>query len=53
MLFNKSKHVLFRCETCATIVSVDFEDEDDIDKLDENKIVLECPCGGESSILRN
>jgi len=53
MLFDKSKHVLFRCESCGTIVSVDFEDEDDIEKLDENKIVLECPCGGSSEILRN
>lgn len=53
MLFDQSKHVLFKCDSCGVIVSVDFEDQDDIDKLNENKIVLECPCGGESTILRN
>lgn len=53
MLFSKSKRVLFRCESCENIICVDFDDQDDIDKLDENKIVLECRCGGESFILRN
>jgi Fe2+ or Zn2+ uptake regulation protein len=53
MLFNQSKHVLFKCDECEAIVSVDFDDEDDIKKLNENKIILECQCGGESTILRN
>ena len=53
MLFDKSKHVLFKCDECGMIVSVDFDDKEDINKLNEDKIVLECACGGESTILRN
>lgn len=53
MLFDTNIHVLFRCDTCGTIVSVDFEDSEDIEKLNEDKIILECPCGGTSEVLRN
>lgn len=53
MLFDKSKHVLFKCDECGMIVSVDFDNKEDIEKLNEDKIILECGCGGTSTILRN
>lgn len=53
MYFDQNKHTLFKCDTCGAIVSVDFEDEDDIEKLNENKIILKCSCGGTSEVLRN
>ena len=53
MLFTQSVHVLFKCDTCETIVSVDFEEEEDLKKINEDKVILECKCGGECTILRN
>lgn len=54
MLFDQNKHVLFKCTECNLIVSVNFDNEDDIEKLNEDKIVLECSnCKGTCTILRN
>lgn len=53
MIFNQNKQTIFRCVDCQTIVFVEFDNEEDIKKLNENKIVLKCACGGESIILRN
>lgn len=41
---------LFRCSQCRMVVSAEF-DEEDIDDLRNEKVVLECPCGGESHAL--
>jgi len=36
------------------IVSVEFEDSEEIDKVKEDKLVLECPCGqGRCKVLRD
>jgi hypothetical protein len=35
------------------IVSVDLEDEEDLQKVHDNKFILECPCGGKSHVLRD
>ena len=35
------------------IVSVDLEDEADITEAHDDKMVLACPCGGKSKVLRN
>jgi hypothetical protein len=44
---------LFRCEDCQMIVSVEFDEHIDIEKVQEDKIVLECPCGSHSKVLRD
>lgn len=44
---------LFKCEDCGMIVSVDLEEEEDIKDAQEDKMVLSCPCGGKSKVLRN
>jgi len=51
-LYGKQKF-LFRCEDCEMILSVDFEDEDDLKKVQEDKMALECPCGGRCKVLRD
>lgn len=35
------------------IVSVDFEEEQDLQDAQENKMILSCMCGGQSKVLRN
>jgi hypothetical protein len=53
-MFNPSKRkFLFRCEDCNMIVSVEFEDEDDLADIQEDKIVLDCPCQGRCKVLRD
>jgi hypothetical protein len=53
-MFSDSKNkFLFRCEDCAMILSVNFEDEEDLQKVNEDKMILECPCGGHCLVLRD
>ena len=49
----KTRKFLFKCEECKIILSVEFDDEDDIKKVQENKVDLECPCGGYCKVLRD
>ncbi len=53
MFDDKVHKFLFKCEDCAMIVSVELEEEDELEQVNENKLVLECPCGGKSKVLRD
>lgn len=53
MFDNKKHKFLFKCEDCEMITSFDFEDEKDIEDIQEDKLVLECACGGRAKTLRN
>jgi Fe2+ or Zn2+ uptake regulation protein len=44
---------LFKCEECGVIVSVDLEEQEDIEEANEDKMLLSCPCGGKAKVLRN
>lgn len=44
---------LFKCEDCGMIISVVLEIEDDIKDAQEDKLILSCPCGGQSKVLHN
>ena len=44
---------LFRCNDCGLILDIDFDDPEDLKKVQENKIELECPCGALCKVLRN
>jgi len=44
---------LFKCEECNMILAVDFEEEEDLKKVQDDKMVLECPCGGPCKVLRD
>ena len=53
-MFNtKKRSFLFKCEDCGTILSVDFEEQEDFKKIDEDKLILECPCSGHCLVLRD
>ena len=53
MFDTKTQKFLFKCEECGMIVSVELEDEEDLESVHEDKFILECPCGGRSFILRD
>ncbi len=53
MILDPKRKFLFKCDTCQMILSVDFETEEDIEKIQDNKIELECPCGGLCKVLRD
>jgi len=53
-MFSESKiKFLFKCNDCNLIVSIDLEEEEDIQKVREDETVLECPCGGKCFPLRD
>ncbi len=53
MFDTKKQKFLFKCNDCQMIVSVEFEEEEDLQKVIEDKLILECPCGGQSFVLRD
>ena len=53
MFDDKKQKFLFKCEDCQLILSVDFEDPEDLEDVQEDKIVLECPCDGKCKVLRD
>ena len=52
-MFGAIKKYLFKCDTCDSILAVDFDDPKDLEELKEDKILLECPCGGICLLLRD
>ena len=52
-MFDDKKKFLFRCKECQMIISVDLEEEEDLKDVHEDKLVLSCPCGGKSYVLRD
>jgi hypothetical protein len=44
---------LFQCEECLMIISVEFEEKSDLQEVQDNKMILSCPCGGHSKVLRD
>jgi len=53
-MFSSSKRkFLFKCDTCELILSVEFDEPEDLEKVQDDKIILECPCGGHCNILRD
>lgn len=55
MISNPNKKVksLFKCDICEMILSVEFDNDKEISDLREDKILLECPCGGICCPLRD
>lgn len=52
-LFGVKNLYLFKCKECATLLYVEIEDEEDLNSLQENKLELECNCGGDCFLLRD
>lgn len=53
MAWNKTRKYLFKCDHCEMILECDFQDQEDFDKIADNLLELECPCGSKSKILKN
>lgn len=53
MSFKTKQEFLFKCNKCSLIVSVEYDEEEDLDRARNDEIVLICPCEGECKILRN
>lgn len=49
---NTKQKFLFRCDACKQIVIAEFEEED-MEDVREDKVELECSCGGQSHYLRD
>jgi hypothetical protein len=53
MLSETTRKFLFKCEECNMIISVNFDDPEDLENVQEDKIQLECPCGSHCYVLRD
>lgn len=53
MLSDAKRKFLFRCDDCQIILAVEFDEEEDLKKIQDNEMVLECPCNGICKILRD
>lgn len=53
-MFNDKKiRFTFRCVDCQVIISSEFDDEEDIEDVRNDKLYLECSCGGKCPLLRD
>ena len=53
-MFDPTKRqFLFRCETCGMIIAVEFEEENDLQDIQDDKVILECICQGKCKVLRD
>ena len=54
-MFNllTSQTFLFKCEDCEMILSLDLEEDKDLERVRNDKMILECPCGGKCFVLRD
>jgi len=52
-MFSEKRKFLFKCDECSMILSVEFDEEEDLQKVQDDKMVLECPCGGHCNVLRD
>jgi hypothetical protein len=53
MLSEITRKFLFKCEECELIMAVGFDDPEDLQNIQEDKIHLECPCGAYCHVLRD
>lgn len=53
MLFEPNHNFLFRCESCQAIIAVEFEEEEEKEQVNNDQVMLECPCGGKCKVLRD
>jgi hypothetical protein len=47
-------HFLFRCNDCNTIYDLELEEPEDLEKVRDGKMELDCAgCNGKCSVLRD
>jgi len=45
MFMDHARTFLFICNDCGTILSLRFEKQDEIKKVQEKRAIVDCPCG--------
>jgi len=53
MFSSSPKKFLFKCEDCEMILAVSLEEKEDLKKVNDNEMFLECPCSGVCKVLRD
>lgn len=53
MFDSKARKFTFRCDSCKEITISEFEEESDIEDIIDDKLYIECPCGGKGKLLRD
>lgn len=54
MFLNMERKFFFRCKECYMVLSAEFKEQEQIQKIEEDELVLECPCGeGYCELLRD
>lgn len=51
--WDSKRKFLFKCAECSIILSVEFESQEDIDLVLDDKMKIDCPCGEKCSFLRD
>ena len=52
-LFSIVKEFLFKCDVCSMIVAAELEEQNDLDDVQNDKMILDCHCGGKCKVLRD
>ncbi len=53
MFLGYMRKFLFKCDKCEVILSIEFERITVIDQIQNDKLAIECPCGGTCLPLRD
>ena len=53
MIFDQTRKFLFKCKECEMILSVELSEPEDLEKVQEDELAIECPCGSNCYILRD
>jgi len=53
MFSEKKRTALVICEECKMILTVDLETDEDIEKMNNDELELDCVCGGNCTALRD
>lgn len=51
MFFQEYRTFLFKCFKCESILAVDFDDKEEIKKVQQKKAIVDCPCGHKCYVL--
>lgn len=51
MKTKQNRTFLFKCSSCEKILSIEFEEKEDLTKAVNEEIILECGCGGDCKVL--
>lgn len=53
MFDSKIRKFSFRCVVCKEVMMSDFAEDQDIEDITNDKLYLECECGGKAVLLRD